>query len=1197
MKKYLVLLLMTFTGLFCLLTSGSAEKVHVMTSPGIQTQGTVKTDLNFGTFPLYFVFNKGQVNQKAAFYAKTSRYTLWLTKEGLVFDSLKKVEGKTLRDVSRLIFLNAHKNPGMAAVKPAKLKVNHFKGNDQTKWYRDIPTSSAVLYKTLYKHIDLKVYGIEKQVEYDWIVKPGGNPGDIEFRYTSVKQTRIDHQGNLSIETDFGELIHKRPVSYQEIGGKRLEVKATFKKIAENTYGFEVGAYDKQYELIIDPIVLLYSTYLGSGGNEYGSGIAVDGKGYVYVTGWTDNADFPTRDHYLPFQGDVDTIIMKIDTTQTGDSSLIYSTCLGGTGEDKARGIAVDDNGCVYMTGDTDSVDFPTVNPYQTDQGYTDAFVIKIDTTQSGTAGLIYSTYLGSESHDTGSGIAVDGSGNVYVTGTTTGLNFPTLNPYQTYQGSNDVFVTKIDTTRTGTASLIFSTYLGDWKDDDASAIAVNSNGHAYITGYTVSSNFPTRNQYQSQQGYFENAFITKIDTTLGGTECLLYSTYLGGSGPDYGKGIAVDAGGCAYVTGRASSLDFPTRNAYLSSVLTGGVFVAKIDTTKSGGSSFIYSTYLGGSGYGSGNGIAVDGAGCAYVTGYTYSENFPILDPYQTDQPGTDVFVAKIDTGQFGASSLIYSTYLGGASDDHGYGIAVDADGRAYIVGTTVSPDFPARNPYQAHQGNSDIFVTKLIPATEAPYIELNRTHLNFGVVIGGPPANPQTVAVNNTGGGTMNWTAASDKSWIQTDPAGGTGPGTVTVSVDTTGLPAGVHTGTVSITDPSAYNSPQSVSVTLTICRSNATSAPFGTFSTPVDGSTVQSSIPVTGWVLDDIQVERVEIYRDEGVYIGDALFVDGARPDVEAAYPGYPFNYRAGWGYMLLTNFLPNGGNGTFTIYARAADREGNVVTLGTKTITCDNANAVNPFGAVDTPTQGGTVSGSDYKNIGWVLTPSPNEIPGDGSTIWVFVDGIRLGNPVYNIYREDIARLFPGYANSDGANGYFNLDTTTYANGVHIIYWTAEDDAGNTDGIGSRYFTIQNPAGSMGHGTAGGQGERLSQFGIMLREQENSRAVLRGTPRRVEQVDVIKGFNGNATPQRFYPDENGDITVDIKELERVEIHFPGSMEALSPLPIGSSLDREKGIFYWAAGPGFFGEYWFHFGRRSANSETIANRIKIVIQPKFK
>jgi hypothetical protein len=238
-------------------------------------------------------------------------------------------------------------------------------------------------------------------------------------------------------------------------------------------------------------------------------------------------------------------------------------------------------------------------------------------------------------------------------------------------------------------------------------------------------------------------------------------------------------------------------------------------------------------------------------------------------------------------------------------------------------------------------------------------------------------------------------------------------------------------------------------------ASSNPFGDFSTPIDGSTVMSSIAVTGWALDDSGIEHVKVYCgevDNLVYVGDAVLVEGARPDVAAAYPDYPDNTKAGWGYMLLTNFLPNGGNGTFKLWAIATAKDGEETTLGSKTIYADNANAVKPFGAIDTPTQGGIASGKNFINWGWVLTPQPNQIPTNGSTINVYVNGVKIGNPTYNIYREDIATLLPGYTNSNGAVGYFYLDTTKYADGVHTIQWTATDNAGNTDGIGSRYFSI-------------------------------------------------------------------------------------------------------------------------------------------------
>jgi len=243
----------------------------------------------------------------------------------------------------------------------------------------------------------------------------------------------------------------------------------------------------------------------------------------------------------------------------------------------------------------------------------------------------------------------------------------------------------------------------------------------------------------------------------------------------------------------------------------------------------------------------------------------------------------------------------------------------------------------------------------------------------------------------------------------------------------------------------------------NSQAIDTPFGSFDTPIDNSTVCSSVPFTGWALDDEKVESVKIYIEQGsdiIYIGDAIFVEGARPDIGETYPDYPYNTRAGWGYMMLTNFLPNSGNGSFTFHAIASDSKGNNTTLGIKTINVDNANAVNPFGAIDTPAPGEIISGSSFKIQGWILTPMPNKIPEDGSSINVYIDSVDIGNPQYNIPRADIANYFPDYANSSGAACTYTLDTTSYSNGIHSLSFVAVDDAGNKDGIGSRYFYIEN-----------------------------------------------------------------------------------------------------------------------------------------------
>ncbi|MCP5047875.1 MAG: hypothetical protein GY940_11935 [bacterium] len=500
---------------------------------------------------------------------------------------------------------------------------------------------------------------------------------------------------------------------------------------------------------------------------------------------------------------------------------------------------------------------------------------------------------------------------------------------------------------------------------------------------------------------------------------------------------------------------------------------------------------------------------------------------------------------------------------------------------------------------------VFTVAPGTQGAVITLNRSQLNFGAVVPGGDPDPRTVSIDNGGSGTMNWWVTENAGWLSCSPDSGTGAGGVTVAVDISGLSAGEYGATVTVGSSDASNSPQTVAVELNVYGAGTSEPPFGIFSTPGNGTVVSGSVPFTGWALDDTAVESVKIYRGAGgtsVYIGDAVFVAGARPDVERAYPGYPMNYRAGWGYMMLTNFLPNGGNGTFTFAAIATDKEGNPVTLGTKTVTCDNANAVKPFGAIDTPVQGGTASGTAYRNQGWVLTPMPNSMPSDGSTIRVIVDGVDLGNVFYNIFRSDIAGLFPGYANSNGAMAYFDMDTSGYANGVHTIAWSAGDSAGNTDGIGSRYFTVQNPARDKGRSTVDAR-----------RWKEDEKCLSQIPLDFPGPVNVKKGFRRDSEYQGVYPDENGVISIEIKESERLELGLlplipPAGIRAerwsgylvvrnqLKKLPAGSSLDVGKGIFYWLPGPGFLGGYDFVFIRRG-EATVEKKRIRITITPKFK
>ena len=471
---------------------------------------------------------------------------------------------------------------------------------------------------------------------------------------------------------------------------------------------------------------------------------------------------------------------------------------------------------------------------------------------------------------------------------------------------------------------------------------------------------------------------------------------------------------------------------------------------------------------------------------------------------------------------------------------------------------------------------------------IKLSRSALYYGAV-GNAITGPQSFLVSNTGSGVMNWSVSDNATWLSVSPSSGSNTGTVSVTANKSGLSAGTYTGTVTVSSANATNSPRTLAVTLKVYNSG--SEPFGEFATPVSGTTVKSSIAVTGWVLDDTEVASVKIYNGND-YVGDAVFVEGSRPDVATAYPGYPKNYRAGWGYMMLTYFLPNGGNGSYTFYAVATDKEGHQVSLGSTTINIDNAHAVKPFGAIDTPAQGGTASGSSFVNFGWVLTPQPNKIATNGSTINVMVDGVTLGHPTYNQYRSDIATLFPSYANSNGAVGYYYLNTKAFSNGVHTIQWVATDNAGNNDGIGSRYFTVQNTGSDMAQASA-------MELSSTLPGDYNGPLWIR------------TGYDETAELKQVYPDENGQIILEIEELDRLEIRFFDTPMLLAPLrekitpsmvrlstamalPAGSSLDAVQGVFYWQPGVGYLGEFPMEFNY-AGPKEWVKKTLTVRILPK--
>jgi Beta-propeller repeat len=652
-------------------------------------QGRTRTRLATIERPLAFEKNLGQVRGSTRYVARGPGYAVYVAPAEMV---LSVVNGR-LASGLRIALVGGRRDAEVEGLEERAGRANYFLGNDPSRWRTDVPTFATVRTRSVYPGIDLVYHGRPRELEYDFVIAPGADPGRIRLRFDGAESLRLDEAGHFVVPLAGGEAVQRAPRLYQGSGNAKQVVGGRWALYGAREAGFEVGEYDARRALVIDP-VLAYSTYLGGSGDDLAYAIAVDAAGSAYVTGYTSSIDFPTAGPYQGNRAGNDVFVTKFSPD---GASVVYSTYLGGGDDETGFGVAVDAVGSAYVAGFTSSTDFPTANPYQTDQGGDDAFVAKL--APAGNA-LQYSTYLGGGDLDIGFAVAVDGAGGAYVTGTTLSTDFPTQDPFQTGPVvQNEVFVTKLAPSG---GTLVFSTYLVGNGGDIGSGIAVDGDGSAYVTGTTSSTNFPTASPYQLNQPG-EDAFVTRLAPAGSG---LVFSTYLGGSGDDGANGVAVDGAGSAYVTGATSSAAFPTAGPYQTDQPGMDAFATKLSPS---GDSLAYSTYLGGSGADLGHAIAVDGSGSAYVVGDTVSPDFPTEDSFHAYEGLKDAYVTKLGPS---GSALVYSTYLGGKGDDEAHGVARDGVGNAYVVGFTVSGDFPTRNPYQSVQPLTNAFVAKL----EAP-------------------------------------------------------------------------------------------------------------------------------------------------------------------------------------------------------------------------------------------------------------------------------------------------------------------------------------------------------------------------------------------------------------------------------------------------------------------------------------------------
>ncbi len=657
--------------------------------------------------PIPFIKNEGQVDKRVRFYAKTFGGTLFITKDGQLVYKLPRVrDGKIHGGIVLKEVLENAKVERVKGLERANTKVSYFIGKDKKKWVTNLETFKSISLGEIYEGISLELKAYSNNVEKIFKVEPGADPERIILRVEGGEGLRIDPiTGELVVRTELGEVKFTKPVAYQEIDGRRVNVSVRYKLLSRNTYSFEVGGYDRTKTLVIDP--LLASTYLGGGNGDFISAMIMDPNGDIYVTGYTESQNFPGAGSYNGGVNDV--FVAKLNGDLT---NLLSATYIGGSFSERADAIAIDQAGNIYIAGRTTSNNFPTTSGayIQNSIGSGDAFITKLSGDLSN---IIASTYVGTVHADWIKAIAIDSAGNIYVAGGTQSNSFPPqgYSPYQACNGSGgdeEAFIAKFDN---ALSSLLAATCLRGSQTEEISSMVVDSNGNIYVAGTTLSNDFPTTNNaYQSTHGGGQkDAFISKLDS---GLQSLLASTYLGGNGDDAGLVIKLDQNGNVYIVGYTTSTDFPTAgNPYQNLHKNPGgedAFVAKLD---GGLSNLIASTYLGGSSDDRIYSIALSQNGDIYVAGYTESTDFPVTpNVYQTDYAGglRDAFVTRLSADM---SGLVASTYIGGGTSDSAISILLDSSGNVYIAGNTDSTNFPiTQGAFQTtNAGNNDVFISKL--------------------------------------------------------------------------------------------------------------------------------------------------------------------------------------------------------------------------------------------------------------------------------------------------------------------------------------------------------------------------------------------------------------------------------------------------------------------------------------------------------